>query len=379
MPTTPWAAHNLGNVTNGQIVQAAGVIGTDPFYDPVNDYGNPNGGNQANQVDLYTFQVSGSGLYALDAEVFAGRIGSSLEPALTLFGYDADGNLIALAGNNGSGNDTVAESDVGAGNHTVPLFTDPVLFASLTPGDYVLAVSTTNNYANPLLGKLPGENGVFDPNVSHSGTNGSGSLGNYVLNLRVQAAETAPQVVSATVSSGGASSDAVTGYPTSVNIQFSGPVNLRQLAFDAFEENLPGNLSPIFITDANGNTYYPRLQSYNDSTYDASFYLLDRLPNGDYTLHISGPDGLTDFSGTPILGNALDGDYVVGFTVSDAPALGLDVASKPGIDSVAKAQNLGVIFGHEFEQQFTVSANKPAGTTDYYAFQVLESTTTPSR
>ena len=200
-------AHNLGDVTNGQIVQATGAIGIDPWYDPINAAGDPNQGNPANQVDLYRFHVGGTGNYALAAEVFAGRIGSPLSADLTLFRLDANGQPIAVAGNNGTGNDSTAQLDVGAQRAQVPLLTDPALFASLTPGDYLLAVSTKQNYSNPVLGLQPGQNGsdptqlVFDPTVSHSGTLGGGLLGNYVLNLRVQPAAAAPHVVAVTVSS----------------------------------------------------------------------------------------------------------------------------------------------------------------------------------
>ena len=91
---TRTTAHDLGDVTNGNLVQASGVIGDDPFYanfDP-NDYFNTPANPSANDVDLYHFHVSGSDHYALRAEVFAGRIGSPLDPALSLFRRDAEGN-----------------------------------------------------------------------------------------------------------------------------------------------------------------------------------------------------------------------------------------------------------------------------------------------
>ena len=386
-------AHNLGDVTNGQIAQAAGAIGTDPYYDPINAAGDPNQGNPANQVDLYKFHVGGTGLYALDAEVFAGRIGSSLEPALTLFALDANGQIVlgtngkplVLGGNNGTGNDTQAESDVGAINHKVPLLTDPALFVSLKPGDYLLAVSTRNNYSNPAIGQFTGQNGldptqlVFDPTQSHSGTLGGGSVGNYVLNLRVQPAAYPTGVDSITVStSSGSSGAAVVGPPTTVDVHFSGPVDLGLLAFQDFQNNLQSDLASVFIQDANGATFVPRLLSYDATTFEAQFFLLDRLPTGTYTLHLSGADGLTDFSGNPLAGNSPGGDYVFTFTVTGAPALNLHAATALGNDDSAHAQDLGVIFGHEFEHQFTVrrdfttAAASPNDTADYYSFQVLE-------
>ena len=50
-----------------------------------------------------------------------------------------------------------------------------------------------------------------------------------------------------------------------------------------------------------------------------------------------------------------------------------------GNDDAADAQNIGVVFGHEFEQQFTVSrdfsgsATDPADSADFYKFQVIQS------
>src|SRR5207245_6699442 len=119
--------------------------------------------------------------------------------------------------------------------------TDAALFPTLTPGDYLIAVSTRFNYSDPVIGRHPGQNGldptqlVFDPTVSHSGTTGGGSVGPYVLNFRVQAADQRPQVVAAHVTS----SDSTGHYPTDVDIRFSGPVNLQQLAFNNFLRNLP--------------------------------------------------------------------------------------------------------------------------------------------
>jgi hypothetical protein len=374
-------AHNLGDVTDGRIVQATGAIGTDPFYDPINFFGDPNRGNPTNQVDLYRFHVGGSGNYALVAEAFAGRIGSSLHPALTLFRLNADGSVDTLAGNFETGNTQTAELDVGQTIPRVPLLTDPAIFANLTPGDYLLAVSTRFNYADPTIGRHTGQNGlsptqlVFDPTVSHSGTLGGGSVGAYVLNLRVQPASFQPGVVSVTVTS----SDTAGAYPTDIDVRFSGPVNLQQLAFAAFEHNLPSDLAAIFVQDANGATFVPRLTSYNPNTFDAHFILLDRLPTGTYQLHLSGAAGLADFSGNQLAGNTLGGDFVDTFTVTGAPALSSPVPTQLGNDDVAHAQNLGVVFGHEFENQFTLrrdftaSPTDPADSSDFYSFQVVQS------
>ena len=313
-------AHALGDVTNGRFVQASGAIGIDPYYDPINNFGDPNSGNPSNQVDLYTFHVGGTGNYAIAAEVDAGRIGSSLDPALTLFKLNADGSVVVIAGNDNTADDQTAELDVGQVIPKVPLFTDAALFAGLQPGNYVLAVSAGFNYADPAIGRTTGENGndptqmVFDPTVSHSGTTGGSTVGDYVLSFRVQAASVPPTVKSVTVTS----TDSAGAYPTGVTVQFSGPVNLQQLAFVAFEHNLPSDLAPIFIQGPGGTTYLPRMVSYDPTTFQAQFILLDRLPTGSYQLHLSGSQGLTDFAGNPLKGNTPGGDFVDDFTVSGA-------------------------------------------------------------
>ena len=56
-----------------------------PVADPTTSTRNP-----ANQVDLYHFQISGPGQYAVLAEVFAGRIGSPLDPGISLFELDPE-------------------------------------------------------------------------------------------------------------------------------------------------------------------------------------------------------------------------------------------------------------------------------------------------
>src|SRR6185312_15776071 len=110
-------------------------------------------------------------------------------------------------------------------NPNKALSPDPVLFAGLTAGDYYLAVSGTGNVPDPALGELPGANGVFDPNVSHSGTGGY-TTGDYVLNLEVDADNTPPQVVSTSLTANAV----LTSPPTTLVVQFNKPVNLEELS-----------------------------------------------------------------------------------------------------------------------------------------------------
>src|SRR5205823_13058611 len=132
-------------------------------------------------VDLYRFTVSGDGHYALGAEAFASRIGSSLDAALTLFrlGANPGDEPLFIASNDTTLN---ALRDVQGRSF---LRNDPVLFAGLTAGEYLLAVSSSTN--NPDAFTPAGTSGVFDPLVTHSGTAGR-AQGGYVLNLVVQPA-----------------------------------------------------------------------------------------------------------------------------------------------------------------------------------------------
>ena len=50
---------------------------------------------------MYHFRISGPGRYAFVAEVFAGRIGSPLDPGVSLYYLDpSDNTLHFVAGNN---------------------------------------------------------------------------------------------------------------------------------------------------------------------------------------------------------------------------------------------------------------------------------------
>jgi hypothetical protein len=332
---TPAGAHNLGDVSDGRIVHAAGVIGGDPT-DPVPF--------DASDVDLYHFHISGPGRYAFAAEVFAQRIDSPLNAAASLFVKGPDGHLHLLAGNDDSQNPTQATD-----HRSLPLFADPVVFAGLTAGDYYLAVSSKGNVPDPNHGLLPGTGGIFDPAVSHSGKAGR-STGNYVLNLRATADNVPPHVVAVTPAPG----DSLAAAPAYLTVQFDAPVILQQLAYQAYQGTSKGIVASVYVRGADGARYYPRLQSYDPATGLATFLMLDRLPAGASELHLSGPLGLTDFAGNPLVGNDPSGDYVTHFTVG-APPVG--------------SQDLGILFPHELEGTgYRITGNGAAG----YHFQVLQ-------
>ena len=129
---TASTARNLGDVTGAGLIQVSGAIGDDPSFNPSLSPDPTNPEPQfipANQVDLYHFQITGPGRYAMLAEVFAGRIGSPLDPGISLYELDpSDGSLVFLAGNNNTLNPTQGTDG------SIPLFTDSALTVGLTAG-----------------------------------------------------------------------------------------------------------------------------------------------------------------------------------------------------------------------------------------------------
>jgi hypothetical protein len=383
MPTsdTLATATPLSDITDAGLVQVAGAIGTDPYYNAANT--DPTATNPADQVDMYRFLVSGAGQYVLTAEAFAGRIGSPLDPALTLFrmsGVNSDGTPAwqLVAGNDNQNNPTVASDG------SVPLYTDPALFVGLTAGRYVIAVSASDNYADPLLGMTAGTGGRFDPNQSHSGVANKATTGAYVLNLLVRPADPAPPTVTYTSVPPGA---VLTGPPTTVTVQFSTPVNLVALAVLSGQQgqvDAAGEVNavlwqrfPVYVEDAAGQRHLLALASYNTATGVATFTVLDRLTDGSYTLHLSGPGGLTDFAGNPLSANDFSGDYIVPFAVTSSPPLPALLAPNAQ-DGWAAHTDLGVLFpaelasGINVRRDFQSATPQPADQADFYRFTLLQ-------
>ena len=209
-------------MTNASLVQMPGVIGDDSTDPTPFDAGT---------VNVYHFQVSGSGNYAFGAEVFAGRIDSQLDPSITLYRLDTDGTLDQVATNSGSLNAVLAN------NFTEPLYTDPVLYASVTAGDYYLAVTSAFT--------------TYDLQTSYSGSGGF-TTGSYVLNLHRDPSSAPPHVVATQLTEG----EQLTSPPTTFTVQFDEQMNLEQLAFEAYQQTFSGQIPMVSIQAANGTEYY---------------------------------------------------------------------------------------------------------------------------
>ncbi len=356
---TPATAHQLGSIAGAGLQQVGGVLGDDPTdangFDP-------------STVDLYHFQVTGSGSYAFGAEVFAQRIGTSLglDPSLTLFKQDpTTGHLIFVTSNANTNNSTTDDNGIAW------LANDAVLFAPLTAGDYFVAVSSGHNV--PLSASDVGANGIFNPEVSHSGSAGN-STGSYVLNLEVQPASYPPHVVATSIAAGAT----LNAPPSSFTVQFDRPVNIQQLAAGSPTGN--AEMGAVFVQDAAGNNYYPTFVSYAAATNQASFMFMNALPDGSYTLHFSGSQGLTDLAGDPLVGSDPTdptADYVVPFTVAAPPrgSLGNPTAwlSQDPNNSLAAPQVVGVLFPNEVHDgvSFTRTSGPTTDTADYFQFTTL--------
>jgi hypothetical protein len=366
---TPANAHNLGNITRSNLVQVAGAIGNDPFYNNSDPAHNP-----ANDVDLYHFQITGPGRYAVVAEVWAGRIGSPLDPGVSLYRLNpADGSLEFLAGNN----DTTNKAPATDGSN--PLFLDSLSSQGLTAGDYYVAVADGANTPSPAEGQLLGSPGLLDPSMTHSAQNGS-STGPYVLNLLVQPAPSPPTVIQTSPASGAV----LTQPPTQLTVQFNEPVNIQQQAYDNFLATGYCTSPAAYIEGSDGTKYYPRFDSYKPATNQVILLMLDRLPPGTYGLHLSGPGGLADLGGNPLVGNDPSGDFVLPFTVT-APDPVQTSGKGPGGQIVAQpdangSQDLGALFPYELQAGITLvdtpggntTATATAGAGQTYQFTLLQ-------
>ena len=169
-----------------------------------------------------------------------------------------------------------------------------------------------------------------------------------------------------------------------MTVQFNEMLNLQVLAYQASSKGVGagGAMAAVYIQGPDGATYYPLFASFDGKTDQATFQMADGLPNGAYRLHLSGPSGLGDLGGNPLVGNSPDGDYVIPFTV-DTPARAVvgdplrRVDQEPNGDP-AHAQDLGVLFANDLRAGVVISRDFGANPSpalsdvaDVYRFQVL--------
>ncbi|HEX5270620.1 MAG TPA: hypothetical protein VFW33_09050, partial [Gemmataceae bacterium] len=352
-------AYEIPDVADGRLHRLTGAVGTDPT--------DPSGFYQAG-VEIYHFTVPAGGTYSLGAEVFAGRIGSPLDAALSLYKVDDQGNTVFYAANGDSANTTAAS------NGQAPLFTDPALNVPLGPGEYYLAVSSGSNYPNP---DDPNSSGYFDPTVPQSGSTGISKniTGPYVLDVLVQPlTASAPRVVAVTPDTGPGGNGPLTG----LRVRFDQPVNLLGLATRRYLQTAPtgvpdGGLSSVTLTDAAGHPYDVRLASYDNDTNTATLILLDPVPAGEYTLHLSGtgPEAIAGASGVPLDG----GEFSTTFAVAVGGNTERYWTPEVGFDSPQNPQPVPTLFPRLVSQGVTLARDTaaPAKAEDDYSVVLLQS------
>lgn len=340
-------AYNLPDLSQnlGQMVSTTGFIGDDPYYAAL-------GFDPGNDVDYYHFQVTGAGLYAFGAEILAGRINSALNPVVSLYQENADGSF------------TLLDSAGITGNTAFPqLATDSVLYAGLTQGDYYLAVGSGFNIPDP---------NSFVPTLGYFG---GPTTGPYVLNVKLDKATVPSQLVASSLVEG----KVLPSPPTQLVLQFDGPMNLQQLAFDTYFTTLSTQV-PLYITTSTGPPIQPWFVSYDPTTNRATFQIVDAIPNGPAELHLSGGQTgfapLTDLAGQPIPGNDPSGDYVIHFTVA-GPQRGTPTDPTTWIGGVSAnrdfPQDLGMLFPVELATGVTVQRDRTPGPNrwgEYYRFDL---------
>ena len=355
-----WAtATDLGNITSAGLVQQVGAIGAnsaDPVpFDP-------------NAVDFYHFQISGPGLDSFAAEVFAGRIGSPLDPGVSLFQLDpTSGQLQFISANDNTQNASVASDP----NQTLVLYNDSALFANLSAGDYYIAVSSSLNVPDPTLGLAPGTMGVFDPNAPAwpSGVLGY-STGPYVLNLMVQPSPPAPQPVAVFP----ANNSILNGPPQQIVVQLDQPLNSQQVQEQAFQQDQGLTPDAVYIVGGPQNqTYVPRLENYDPTTNQVTFQMLDGLPQGQYQLYVNGP---MVGSYPPNLSSASVYSFIV-----QGPMRGIDDDGRQWADSGALGSTdvIGPLFPNELAgtgvtvaRTFSADTTANPTLTDTFQLTLLE-------
>src|SRR5205823_4348969 len=159
--------------------------------------------------------------------------------------------------------------------------TDATLSQGLTAGDYYVAVANGFNTPSPAELQLEGDPGVFDPNTPDSAQNGF-STGPYVLNLLLQPNGHAPQVISTSPAQGAVLAQP----PTHLTVQFNEPVNVQQQGYLNFLATGFCTDPAVTILESDGVSYYARVDSYDRSTNQVTFLMLDHLDAGSYTIHL---------------------------------------------------------------------------------------------
>jgi hypothetical protein len=258
-------------------------------------------------VDLYQFTLGPTpgNLWQVGLAVQAHSIGSPLQADVTLF--RSDGSVVA-SGLSGTG----LPPDPG----------DPYLFAGLQPGTYYVGVSGAGDLPygssgyNPELG-IPGVLGLHQPG------------GPFAFELSLVAV---PHPNPTTVTGSSVNRlDPLSSSPTSLTLDFSGPIDLSNLfVVDQAEGALE-------LVDSPGHDWPITAESYDTSQHELTMIIDEPLPAGTYSLISSPDDALSDLAGQPVLAAGEPAGVLATFSVT-APS----GSSIPGDLGVLWPEQIGV-------------------------------------
>jgi len=235
----------------------------------VTGYLNPDDYHSA--VDLYQFTLGPTpgNLWEVGLAVQAHDIGSPLQADLTLFNA-ANGQVVASA-LSGTG----LPGDPG----------DPYLFAGLQPGTYYVGVSGA--------GYLPYGSTGYDPELGIPGVLGLKQPGGpFPFDLSIVAV---PHPKPTTVTSSWANwLDPLSSSPTSLTLDFSGPIDLSNLfVVDQAERALE-------LVDSANIVWPITAESYDVSQHQLTMIIDEPLPAGTYRLISPSEDALHDLAGQAV-------------------------------------------------------------------------------
>lgn len=213
-------------------------------------------------VKLYKFVLPRGHNWRLGTEVTAQREGSSLNSALTLF--DSTGRPLETS--------ELGRSDA-------PF--DPFLFAGLRPGTYYVGVSGT--------GDLPGNSGSYNVANSSPGLAQSQPGGDFTLHLVADEADLPGALIDFRVNH----ADPLDPTPTGFALRFSTPLDLGGSGSEVFNTST----GSIHVVDAKGRAWAVAAVNYDAEHAALSFLLLDRLPEGHYTIRMDAEHPLVDLAG----------------------------------------------------------------------------------
>jgi hypothetical protein len=249
--------------------------------------GSLNPDDPAKAVDFYPFTLGPTPghLWEVGLAIDTQSIGSPLQADLALFNAKTD-KVVAYAVSG-----TGLPGDPG----------DPYLFAGVQPGSYYVAVSGAGNLPYGLTG--------YDPVKGTPGLLGLNQPGGpFPFELSIVAV---PHQSTTTVTSSSANYlDPLSSSPTSLTLDFSAPIDLRNLfVVDQAEGSLE-------LVDASNNIWPITPASYDVGQHQLTMAVDEPLPAGTYRLISPASDALLDLAGVPVVARGEPAGVLATFSVA---------------------------------------------------------------